>query len=282
MAIQFEPRIPFYKMQGSGNDFVLVIQDQLPEEPQNMSQWAELICKSSFAVGADGVIFLKSTPEDANSDLRWDFYNADGSRAEMCGNGSRCAAALAYALGLAPAELTIKTDAGPVKSQVFAETWEVMVQLTQPQELQTYLDLQLSDASRVEVHHVNTGVPQVILISQEARRENIAKLGPELRYHRQFSPQGTNVNILERLDLEHIFLRTYERGVEDETYACGTGAAASAYIAYYLGLCEENVEVTTSGGEKLKVLLKDNTLFLQGKAHLIYRGELNPRAIGLF
>ena len=281
MAFLKEQSIFFYKMQGSGNDFVLILKDELNENPENMSYWAQCICKRAFAVGADGLIFLESTPEDPETDFKWDFFNSDGSRAEMCGNGSRCAAALAYYLKIAAQEHTLGTDAGPVQSEVFPEQSEVKVQLTQPREMNTHVDLELGDDYSLNIHHVNTGVPHAVIISQNANNEDLGHLGPAIRYHDYFSPQGANLNIVQRIDPGHLYVRTYERGVEEETYACGTGAAASAFIANNLGICEEKVNITTSGGEKLQVELKDGFAYLQGKANLVYRGELNPRAVGL-
>ncbi|MFW6415416.1 MAG: diaminopimelate epimerase [Thermodesulfobacteriota bacterium] len=273
--------IPFYKMQGSGNDFVLLVKDHLPQEPRDMSHWAKCICTRAFAVGADGLIFLQSTPGDPDLDIKWDFYNSDGSRAEMCGNGSRCAAALAYALNMAPLELAIGTDAGPVRAKVLSENSEVQVQLTQPFNLNNHVDLKLSDGTAINIHYVNMGVPHAVVISDDANKVDIKFIGPEIRYHSHFSPQGANVNIIQKMDSGHIYVRTYERGVEAETYACGTGAAASAFIAHNLGLCGEETKITTSGGEELRIILHNGSVYLQGKANLVYKGELNPRAIGL-
>jgi len=281
MSIFPEETIPFYKMQGSGNDFVLVVKDHLRETPRDMSHWAKCICTRAFAVGADGLIFLESTPEDPDLDIKWDFYNSDGSRAEMCGNGSRCAAALAYSLNLAPLKLAMGTDAGAVRAEVVFEKSEVKVQLTQPFDLNNFVDLTLSDGSSIEIHHVNTGVPHAVLISEDANKENIKHLGPEIRYHSYFNPQGANVNIIQKLDFGHLYVRTYERGVEDETFACGTGAGASAFIAHKLGLCDKETRITTSGGEELKIILQNDFVYLQGMANWIYKGELNPGAIGL-
>ena len=281
MSFFSQQTIPFYKMQGSGNDFVFILTDYLEETPGNMSRWAQSICARGFAVGADGLIFLESTPDNPQLDFKWDFYNSDGSRAEMCGNGSRCAAALAYSLGLAPEKQSMGTDAGSVQSEVYPELSEVKVQLTQPQELRTDVGLELSDGSRVNIHHVNTGVPHAVIISEDANREDINHLGPEIRYHDYFAPQGANVNIIQKMENDHLYVRTYERGVEDETYACGTGAGASAFIANNLGLCAENVHITTSGGERLKIDLHDGFVYLQGKANLVYKGELNLGAVGL-
>jgi len=272
---------PMYcvKMQGSGNDFVLLFADDIDTTPAEMPELARGICKRAFGVGADGLIILESAPKEPQVDYRWHFFNADGSRAEMCGNGSRCAARLAYESGFAPARHAFGTDAGPVRAEVIPDKGEVAVQLTRPRELELNIRLQDSGWDR-DVHYVNTGVPHAVLFSEEADHEDLGQLGPWLRYHLRFAPQGCNVNIVQHTE-QGLYIRTYERGVEDETYACGTGAVAAAYIARELGRAGDSTDITTSGGERLAVSFQGEDAFLQGAAEFVYQAELNCSALGI-
>jgi len=275
-----ESRIPFFKMQGSGNDFVLLDNDRVKVRPGDMAQWARRICRRSFGVGGDGLIFLERHSAAEGADVRWHFYNADGSRAEMCGNGSRCAAMLAHRLNMAPSSHVLETDAGPVKAEVQPGSSEVKVELPPPQGLELNLAVAL-DQEQLEVHFVDTGVPHAVLMTSEAAAMDISRYGPGIRHHPRFSPQGANVNLVQVRGRAAIDLRTYERGVEGETYACGTGAVASALIGHELGLLDHSVNVHTSGGESLRIFLEPARVFLQGPAVLVYTGELNLEAVGL-
>lgn len=277
--LHFTPSVYCVKMQGSGNDFVLLFEEDVNLSRSAMPEWARAICKRAFGVGADGLIILESAPDDPQVDYRWHFYNADGSRAEMCGNGSRCAARLAFESGFAPASHVLGTDAGPVRAEVQADSAEVAVQLTRPHELELNIRIQDSGWDR-DVHFVNTGVPHAVLFSEEADHEDLGQLGPWLRYHLRFAPDGCNVNIVQPSE-DGLYLRTYERGVEDETYACGTGAVAAAYIARELGRTGDNVDITTSGGERLSVSLRGEDAFLKAAATFVYQAELNCSALGL-
>lgn len=279
--------IPFYKMQGCGNDFVAVDNRALRIPEADMPRWAEKACARAFGVCADGIFFLEEAAGDDSLDYRWHFYNNDGSRAEMCGNASRCAARLAHALGLAPARHVFGTDAGPIHAEVFTDqerAGQVRVQLTDPQglTLRTMLRVEPDNAGQdLEVHFVDSGVPHAVVIVPDAAQVDVQKLGAALRYHEHFQPAGTNVNFVQVQDRGRIICRTYERGVEAETYACGTGAVASQVIAHALDLTDEEVRVTTSGGEVLGVLVRDGHPYLQGAAELVFTGTLNLDALGL-
>ena len=277
--LDFTQTIYCVKMQGSGNDFLLLFNQDIELTPSAMPHWARSLCRRGFGAGADGLIILEPAEDDPGLDYRWHFYNADGSRAEMCGNGSRCAARLAFESGLAPASQVLGTDAGPVRARVLEESGEVAVQLTQASDLELFIRLQDSGWDR-HVHFVNTGVPHAVLFSEEADHEDLGQLGPWLRYHLRFAPEGCNVNIVQTTE-SGLYLRTYERGVEEETYACGTGAVAAAYISRHLDYVGDQMEVTTSGGERLSVSLEGEELFLQGAAEFVYQAELNLPALGL-
>lgn len=271
--------IPFYKMQGSGNDFILFDNRTLGLSPKEMPEWAKALCPRAFAVGGDGMIFLDPADSD-DLDFKWHFFNSDGSRAEMCGNGSRCASLLAYKIGLAGNAQVFGTDAGPVRARVL-NSGLIKVQLTPPQGMRLGISLILEDGRDFEVHYINTGVPHAIIVCENVKEMNVKKTGRAVRLHSEFSPSGTNVNFIQVKDRHHIILRTYERGVEDETFACGTGAAACAVAGGAMGLLDSPVRVVTSGGEELFIDFDRDDVFLTGKATLVYKGELQPGTFGL-
>ncbi|MFW5489542.1 MAG: diaminopimelate epimerase [Desulfovibrio sp.] len=280
MGIDFSAAVHFFKMQGSGNDFVVIDNRTAKVAVDDMADWAKSLCRRAFGIAADGLFFLEEAPERDDVDFRWHFYNADGSRAEMCGNGSRCAARLAYELGMAPVEHSIGTDAGVVRAKVLPELGQVKVQLTDPFDERLNIEVGLSDDLNI-CHFVNSGVPHAVVFTDDVEEVDISAMGSKLRFHEEFAPAGTNANFAQVVDKEHMLLRTYERGVEDETYACGTGACASVFLAHRLGLTGPVVEVTTSGGEKLVVDVTDGKLFLQGGAEITFQGEANLTSLGL-
>ncbi len=182
-------------------------------------------------------------------------------------------------------ELTFGTDAGPIKGKLLDGGELVKVQLTEPVDIALSFPLEL-DGKTVTAHFANTGVPHTVIFNDSLGVADIAeldipKLGAAVRYHEHFAPKGTNANFAQIVDRGHIRLRTYERGVEGETYACGTGASATALLAHSLGLTDNEVDITTSGGEKLTVSLENGAVFLTGKAIKVYTGELDPASVGL-
>jgi len=272
--------VPFFKMQGCGNDFVLMDNRELKLSRDVMADWARAVCRKAFGIGADGMILLDHAPEGSKADYIWHFYNADGSRAEMCGNGARCATRLACLLGMAPEKHVLGTDAGDIEAEVFTGSNEVRVRLTPPKNQQLNIPLDLN-GTKVEAHFVDTGVPHTVVIEPNLERAPVREHGATVRFHQRFAPAGTNANFIEIVDRGHINLRTYERGVEDETYACGTGAVASVVVAHALGLTDSSVEVTTTGGERLCIAIVDGQTYLRGAAEIVFRGEFFPAAVGL-
>lgn len=280
MSIMFGARAPFYKLQGCGNDFVAMDNRVLRLPEALMAEWARKICPRAFGVGADGLFFLDIPAAGTDADYRWHFFNADGSRAEMCGNASRCAGRLAFALGLAGLRQRLATDAGTIAIEVLPDAGQVKVQLTRPRGM--VLGALLSVLGReTEVHFVNTGVPHAVIFVDDVRALDVAAMGRAVRFHEHFAPAGANANFVQVLDSRSVLVRTYERGVEAETYACGTGVSAVQVVASALGKAGERVENTTTGGEILVTSLEDGGVFLQGAAELTFTGELNLPALGL-
>lgn len=264
----------FYKMHGCGNDFVIIDNRDYQMPKASMQEFAIRVCKRGFGIGADGLIILDVTPADRDEDYIWHFYNADGMEGEMCGNGARCAAWLAHRIGLAPRKHTLGTIAGTVRCEVYAEQEEVKVELTKPFDLSLNLAVKI-DAQSYTTHFVNTGVPHAVVFVDDVKQVNVAQLGRLFRYHEQFLPHGTNVNFVQTVDPNHLLVRTYERGVEVETYACGTGCCASVMVANQLNLTKDHAQTKTHGGFDLTIELNNGIPFLQGPVELVYEGTMN-------
>ncbi|MBI9111085.1 diaminopimelate epimerase [Maridesulfovibrio ferrireducens] len=280
MSQMFGKSIPFYKMQGCGNDFVVIDNRELGVPVEKMPEWAEKICKRAFGIYADGLFFIENADEGSGLDFKWQFYNSDGSRAEMCGNASRCVGRLAHALGIAGEQHTFGSDAGPIKVQVFPLQEEVKVQLPEPKDVKLNQTLEI-DGVEHHYHFANTGVPHIVVQVADVETVDIKKLGSAFRYHKDFAPAGSNVNFVQIDDNDSLIVRTYERGVEDETYACGTGVSAVQVTLHRLGLTDAAVRVKTSGGEILKVIIEGESVFLQGGAELTFSGQLFLESLNL-
>ena len=270
-------KIRFWKMSGSGNDFVVVDRRNrsLIEDP---SRFAQKICRRKVSVGADGVLFLE---ESEKADFMMRILNADGSEAEMCGNGARCIARFAYLHGIARKDMTFETLAGILKAEVHRE--RVKIQMSEPRDLVLQRKI-LVEGSEYLLHCVNSGVPHAVVRCKDLEEAPVQDLGRKIRFHEAFSPAGTNVNFIDVSDSHHIRIRTYERGVEDETLACGTGAVASALVCSALGLVEPPVLLRTRGGEELSVYfqrdgLKFGEVFMEGKTAIACEGELWEEAL---
>jgi len=278
MTISFP--ITFEKMSGTGNDFVVIDNRNynIPEEDQE--NFVRKICRRRFSIGADGLILIEKSTE---ADFGWKFFNADGSVAEMCGNGARCAARFAFRHKIAGKTMKFETTAGVIEAQILDDDEIVRVQMTQPFDFQFGISMHL-DGVEHEVAFVNTGVPQAVIFVEE-EDPPVKKWGRKVRFHESFEPEGTNANFVRVLEDGRLFVRTYERGVEDETMACGTGAVAAAMFATLQKGLESPVEVLTTGGDMLTVLfdLLDGpvakNVFLQGPARCIYEGQLTAEAL---
>lgn len=271
--------LPFCKMNGAGNDFIIIDHRKSVVPDALMADFARLVCRRQFSVGADGLFFIEPS---SHADFKWRFFNSDGSEAEMCGNGARCVARFAYMHGIAAARMRFETLAGIIDAAV-ADT-QVTITMPPPHAMQLDLAVNIGEQQFI-VHSVNTGVPHIVLFDEEVDAGKVAVLGRQLRHHPLFAPAGTNVNFVAGSP-EGFRLRTYERGVEAETRACGTGAVACALIAAAKGLTQSPVTVLTSGGTSLTVRMSSGSdqgpmdhVQLKGPAHLIYRGEITAEAL---
>jgi len=266
-------RIPFMKMSGSGNDFILIDHRELFVDESRMKDFARRICQRRISVGADGLILIERSKK---ANFKWRFFNADGSEAEMCGNGGRCAARFAWLKGIAGPSLTFETLAGILSAQVDGK--KVKLEMTQPFGLKLNETLLIEGKEQI-ISSINTGVPHAVIFAENLEGIDIVHLGRAIRYHHHFAPSGTNADFVRVENPSQLSLRTYERGVEDETLACGTGAVASALVAAFKGLVKSPVSIKTRGGEVLTVHFdieggKMKKVFFEGDVHIIYEGEM--------
>ncbi len=257
--------ITFSKMSGSGNDFIVIDNRNQCVDDVDMSQFITSVCRRKMSVGADGLILIE--PSD-KADFRWRFYNSDGSRAEMCGNGARCAARFAYVNGISGEKLTFETDAGIVSGQVNAVRLDYSIELA---------------TGPLAVSSVNTGVPHVVIMQDDIEAVDVFGLGREIRNHEAFAPAGTNVNFICQQGPGRLAIRTYERGVEDETLACGTGSIASALVSAIKLNWTSPINLLTRSNEFLTIHFSGDggnfsNVYLEGDARIIYTAQLGEDA----
>ena len=208
-------------MVASGNDFVVIERSQNPAI-NNPRILARSICDRKFGVGADGLLLLEKSKI---ADVRMRIFNPDGSEAKMCGNGARCSV-----LYIGRRNTELETKAGIIQSQLKGNS--VKIKLTEPKDLKLNLPIKVNNRT-LQVNFINTGVPHTVIFVADLDKIDVINLGRQIRFHKRFAPQGTNVDFVEALSNKSIKIRTYERGVEDETLACGTGVVASALITNY-------------------------------------------------
>lgn len=262
-------------MTGGGNDFVL-LDNRKEQIREDYSALAKKLCDRKFSIGADGLLVLEKTPE---ADFRMVYFNSDGSRAEMCGNGARCIARFAHLHNAASTKMKFMTDAGLLSAEISEET--VKLRMSVPKDLKLDFPVKLDEAKEINLSSINTGVPHAVLGVSDIEKADVAGMGRTLRYHKDFAPAGTNVNFVKHKDNHNLIVRTYERGVEGETLACGTGVVASALIFGAKKMVESPVSCLTRGGDVMKVYFKMNPkdfsfdeVYLEGPAVVCFRGEV--------
>lgn len=264
--------VSFTKMSGTGNDFI-VVDNTRGTHDLNWSDFARTFCPRRTSVGADGVLVLEA---GTDTDFNYHIFNADGSEAEMCGNGARCAAAFAVARGIAPARMRFTTLAGIIEAEVCDH--EVAIHMTDPINLRRDVPVEF-DGHCANITQIDTGVPHAIWFVDDVNNVDLDTLGRAVRYHEAFQPAGTNVDFVEVVDSDHINVRTYERGVEAETLACGTGSVASALITHLSGRAPHSpVHVHMPGGDLKIAFTPDDQgyhdVWLIGPTVTVYHSEL--------
>jgi diaminopimelate epimerase len=267
--------VRFWKLEGAGNDF-LGLDGRAGGFKLKRQQIADL-CDRRRGVGADGVLVVEK-PKVRGADFRMRYYNSDGGEAEMCGNGARCFALLARAVsGRKGNELRVQTQAGLLTLRMSGR--EVQVSMTEPTKLRLGKKVVVA-GRKVVVDFLNTGVPHAVLFVRSVRSIDVAKQGRAIRYHSAFAPSGTNVNFVEIGRGNRIHVRTYERGVEGETLACGTGVVAASILSNLRRGLRSPILVTTRGGDNVRVGFSMENgharkVTLQGPARIVYRGVLH-------
>jgi diaminopimelate epimerase len=268
----------FTKMNGAGNDFVM-LDNRLGEFLYDRETIAHL-CDRHRGIGADGLIAAEP-PETADAQLKMRYFNADGGEAEMCGNGARCFSRFGARLLGENQALTFETLAGTLKAELKGNL--VQLAMSQPHSLLLNASLKVANET-LTVHFLNTGVPHAVVFQEDLAATNVRSLGAEIRFHQHFAPKGTNANFLEVEALGQLAIRTYERGVEDETLACGTGVVASALLHHVLHGAPSPINVRVKGGDTLQVAFgRDGDGFtnvtLLGPADFTFEGRVEPRSL---
>ncbi|MFH2137055.1 MAG: diaminopimelate epimerase [Candidatus Omnitrophota bacterium] len=261
-------KFDFTKMVASGNDFIVF--DNRRSGLKNGTELAAALCNRVEAIGADGLIFIEKSRK---ADFKMRIFNPDGSEAEMCGNGMRCAA-----LYKGKKSATVETLAGILKAELKDDA--IKVKMTPPKDMQLNMNLNIN-GRMYPVNFVNTGVPHAIYFVEDLELAKVLLLGRLIRYHREFHPEGTNVDFVSIVDQENLAIRTYERGVEAETLACGTGSVASALIHHHKFISTPGsfkINITTKSGEVLKIYFtytgsEYEDVWMEGPARVVYEGE---------
>ena len=269
-------RLSFTKMNGAGNDFVLL--DNRTGTLRLDGATIAKLCDRHRGVGADGVLVLEPAEKDADHRMR--YYNADGGEVEMCGNGARCFARFARKVAGANGEVSFETPAGVIRAE-FVEGDRVRIEMVTPTHYAPNLALTVEGATHT-VHAINTGVPHACVFVDDLEHAPVVRLGRALRLHPEFAPKGTNANFISVTSPQSIAIRTYERGVENETLACGTGVTACALIHATLNGAASPIDVRVRGGDTLEVgFVRDAkpgefmNVTLCGPADFVFAGEID-------
>lgn len=270
------PGLNFLKVSGTGNDFIVVI-NLNNKYTHNWSDLARIICRRHLSVGADGLVVLEKSKK---ADARMRIFNSDGSEAEMCGNAARCSARVLVEEGLTSAsDVKLETLSGIITAQVKKNN--VKIRMSKPKNFIDEIHVKIGNED-YKGSFIDTGVPHAVFFTDDIDKIDLVSIGSRIRFHKQFQPAGTNVNFVKVQSNDSISIRTYERGVEDETYACGTGAVASSIVGYLKGLLKTRKITVLAKGGKLSVELEDvngkiKDVYLESSVEIIYSAKYLPR-----
>jgi diaminopimelate epimerase len=270
----------FFKMNGAGNDFIIVDNRDLSLSKELDTDTIAALCDRHRGIGADGLLAVE--PAQKGADFRFRYYNADGGEAEMCGNGARCFGRFTAHLGeIVLKKVTFETIAGTLAAEMIGD--DVRIAMSDPKDLKLEIDAKVPGLEG-SLHFVNTGVPHVVAFLEsmaELEDFDVYQYGGEVRNHSAFAPAGTNANFAAVLAPDHISIRTFERGVEDETLACGTGMVASALVHHLLTGAASPIKVDVEGGDTLEIGFEKTAdqsfknVTLTGPADFVYEGEID-------
>jgi diaminopimelate epimerase len=272
--------LQFFKMNGAGNDFIIVDNRDLSLSKELDTDTIAALCDRHRGIGADGLLAVE--PARKGADFRFRYYNADGGEAEMCGNGARCFGRFTAHLGeIILKKVTFETIAGTLTAEMIGE--DVRIAMSEPKDLKLNTSAKTPDFDAA-LHFINTGVPHVVtfVANADALDEfDVFTHGGAIRNHQAFAPAGTNVNFATVISPGHISIRTFERGVEDETLACGTGMVACALIHHLLTGATSPIKVDVEGGDTLEIGFEKNSeqefknVTLTGPADFVFEGEID-------
>jgi len=269
-------KIDFTKAVASGNDFIIVDnrENSLRDKISDFSDFAKFSSRRRYSVGADGLLVLEDSKK---CDFKMRIFNPDGSEVTMCGNGIRVSALYAYQKKWCGPSMKIETRAGIIEAQIKDKV--VRIKMTPPKEIKLEQNIGIGKTI-MNIHTLNTGVPHAIHFVENIENYPVREMGKKIRYHRVFEPEGTNASFVEPIDKRSFSLRTYERGVEDETFACGTGVVASAIISHLVNGVEQPVNAITRSKDVLKVYFRKehnrfHDVYLEGGAHIVFEGGIN-------
>lgn len=270
----------FYKMNGAGNDFIVVDNRDLSLNEALDADTIAALCDRNRGIGADGLLAVE--PARAGADFRFRYYNADGYEAEMCGNGARCFGRFTAHLGERMRErVSFETMAGTLAAEMLGDN--VRIAMSEPKDLKLNSGAQVAGLDAA-LHFINTGVPHVVAFVASAEALDdfaVSKHGSAIRHHPAFAPAGTNANFAAVLAPQHISIRTFERGVEDETLACGTGMVACALVHHLLSGAPSPIQVDVEGGDTLEIGFEKcgdqafRHVTLTGPADFVFEGEID-------
>lgn len=275
----------FWKMNGAGNDFILLnnLEEKLPESA--FPALARQLCRRRMSIGADGLMVVDAAT--AGGDFKMRFYNADGSLGEMCGNGARCICRYGYETGLSGATQTVETTAGTVTGQRI-DSRRYRIRLNDPTTIQLDRSVEVGGVSYpcAYVELGDPGLPHAVVPYahlREADEAELRQLGRAIRFHPSF-PKGANVNFFQRTGEDEIFERTFERGVEDFTHACGTGTGAVVAVLTLQGkVSGHGVRAVMTGGELVvdaqRIHSRIASLYLTGPTNIVCKGEITDEEL---
>lgn len=272
-------KIPFSKFSGSGNDFAVL--DNRDGSLSQAAGWlARRICARRYSVGADGLVLIENS---AGASFRVRFFNPDGQEFNTCGNGGRCAVRYVFLNGIADRTMTMETNIGIVDAEVTGTS--VKLKLLGPKEIRLNVSVAI-DGKEITGHFVQMGDPHFVMQTKELRQQAFVPLARRISHHEAFGQAGANVHFIEIPARDQINIRSYERGVEDETLACGSGCTATAIATFSSGQCDPPVHFLPQSGIPVSVHFhpekKFQDLYLEGDARLIYSGNLTKEALAGF
>ncbi|MDR3281811.1 MAG: diaminopimelate epimerase [Endomicrobium sp.] len=266
--------VNFSKLTAAGNDFILIDNREGIISDKDYKYTAKKFCNRKYSIGADGLIFLEKS---ILKDFKMKYFNSDGSYASMCGNGGRSVVKFAYELGIVSTKVVFETDAGIINAEILPQN-RVKLGLYDAKDLKKDIEIKVY-SEKFDIDFINTGVPHSVVFVDNIDYIDVVKYGKAIRFHKTFLPIGTNVNFVKILDDSTILVRTYERGIEDETLSCGTGITASGIISVLRGFVQSPVNIISRGGDKLVVSLKNSNgrisnIVLEGPAIISFKGVI--------